>query len=63
MEVLEKFKIFKALVEKKIGFNILKLHSNNGGEYIYSRLLSTFVKNMTLNNKSLYFIYLNKMEL
>ena len=32
-EVLDHFKIFKALVEKQTGFEIQKLRSDNGGEY------------------------------
>ena len=33
LEVLDKFKIFKALVEKQMGLDIQKLRSDNGGEY------------------------------
>lgn len=34
IEVLNHFKIFKALVEKQLGFEIQKLQSDNGREYI-----------------------------
>ena len=59
-EVFNMFLSYKALVEKQSGHQIIKLRSDNGGEYVNKiSLLSTL--NKESNNNTLFHIHHNKM--
>ena len=59
-EVFKMLLAYKALVEKQFGHQIIKLRSDNGGEYVTkSSLLSAL--NKESNNNTLFHIHHNKM--
>jgi len=61
-EMFDKFKAYKALVENQTGMKIKTLRSNNGGEFV-SKKLMTSCMNVESNNKQVHLTHHNKMEL
>ena len=59
-EVFNMLLAYKALVEKQFGHQIIKLRSDNGGEYVNNKF-TTFALNKKSNENTLFHIHHNKM--